>query len=107
MRAILFLMHRFSPNNHSSQIVEELEDRLGERMDDVLTHVRSSLSAPAAATIATQTASATDTALIYVDDQWETYVDADVDAEAAVNETVFDDMGEGMGVEGDLDMDDD
>jgi hypothetical protein len=41
------------------------------------------------------------------------YVDADADADGDVdldvvaNEMMFDDLGEGAGVEGDLDMDDD
>jgi hypothetical protein len=80
-------------------------------MDEILTHVRSSLKSPAPATNVVPNANATDAAIVYVEEQWDTYVDVDadgdVDADTVANEIVFDDTGEGAGVEGDLDMDDD
>ncbi|GJE97655.1 RNA polymerase Rpb4-domain-containing protein [Phanerochaete sordida] len=86
-------------------IVEELEDRFGDRIDDMLQTVRSSLtktvdaevktSAEASAEPAPQTYYANEDA--YMDDHWE----------HDANEIVFDDTGEGAGIEGDLDVDDD
>jgi hypothetical protein len=81
------------------QIVEELEDRLGEGMDAVLAVVRESLG-DAAPTPVPPPALATE----------------DVDAEGEPDERwaddgqedlVFDDHGDGAGVEGDLDMEED
>lgn len=86
-----------------SQIVEELEDRLGNQLDDVLDNVRSSLTEPAPApTIAPAlrnlSGHATRKDAHAGDVAWEDY---------QANEVVFDDTGEGQGVEGDLDVDDD
>ncbi|KAL1742045.1 RNA polymerase Rpb4-domain-containing protein [Schizophyllum fasciatum] len=87
-------------------IVEELEDRLGEHTEEVLARVRESLSAAAArgvreggqvaglAGAGTQGSSAA---------AWNDPFAEGGDA----NEMVFDDTGEGAGVEGDLDMEDD
>ncbi|KAF9468606.1 RNA polymerase Rpb4-domain-containing protein [Collybia nuda] len=86
-------------------IVEELEDRLGEGMDEILSHVQTTLaSSSASATLDGQTPGAHFMDLISDEngEPWDslTYPDAD-------EEVIFDDTGEGAGIEGDLDMDDD
>ncbi|KAI9573518.1 HRDC-like protein [Boletus coccyginus] len=81
-------------------IVEELEDRLGDRMHDILGIVSRSLSAatPAQSASSTNASTYTETFDAYeVEQGWEHEAE---DAE-------FDDLGEGVGVEGDLDMEDD
>ncbi|KAF9005548.1 RNA polymerase Rpb4-domain-containing protein [Cyathus striatus] len=84
-------------------IVEELEDRLGEKMEDVLELVKGSLSSPSGASAVPQT----NGELIYVqeatvDEQW------NEDAEGIVEDQAdFVDAGEGAGIEGDLDMEED
>lgn len=89
------------------QIVEELEDRFGEQIDDILSTVRASLSKSAPNTGGPGNAR-------YVGEEQTVYVDEDLNyAEAAegwgpdANDILFDDTGEGMGVEGDLDVEDD
>jgi hypothetical protein len=90
------------------QIVEELEDRLGERMDEILSHVQSALTSPSAtATSDGQTPSAYFMDVVSRvsgenDERRDSLAYPEVDEEVA-----FDDTGEGAGVEGDLDMDDD
>lgn len=88
-------------------IIEELEDRFGDRMDDILALVRTSLGAPTPSLNETQDTQPQYQSMDEMDiegqDEWITYVDPENDA----NNIVFDDTGEGMGVEGDLDMDDD
>ncbi|KAJ7441771.1 RNA polymerase Rpb4-domain-containing protein [Mycena galericulata] len=91
-----------APQNHIELyvIVEELEDRLAERMEEVISQVQASLvldpaSIPPAPTIAKSQQGMEN----------EGGEDWDVDGEYAGDE--FDDKGEGAGVEGDLDMDDD
>ena len=86
-------------------IVEELEDRLGERMEEVLQIVRQSLSERRENTTGNTTASQVQLPTkiraeeeVYDEDM---YGEEDADAEE------FDDSGEGAGVEGDLEMDDD
>lgn len=71
-------------------------------MDNILTHVRSSLSIPPQPLLTENGQNDTEE---HVREAW----DADVDEEQVydANEIVFDDRGEGAGVEGDLDMDDD
>lgn len=85
------------------QIVEELEDRLGEHMDDILAIVRASLSSSESAlpipTTTHHLAPSSGEEQIFAEgEQWDEM--GDVNAE-------FDDTGEGAGVEGDLDMEDD
>nr|GAT59271.1 predicted protein [Mycena chlorophos] len=81
-------------------IVEELEDRLSkDRMEEVTEHVKNSLtvdpaSSPARAPLGSGTAPTTSTNAA---DDW----DGDYVGEE------FDDQGEGAGVEGDLDMEED
>ena len=86
-------------------IVEELEDRLGERMEEVLQIVRQSLSERRENTTGNTTVSQVQSPTkiraeeeVYDEDM---YGEEDADAEE------FDDSGEGAGVEGDLEMDDD
>jgi hypothetical protein len=85
-----------------AQIVEELEDRFGEQMDDVLTLVRASLSdAPVGGEASVQGGPHARDAQGEPDERWAHEDDA------AEQELVFDDDGAGAGVEGDLDMEDD
>jgi len=89
-------------------IVEELEDRLGDRMDDILTVVRKSFKAPP-----TVAGSIPDPELLYSSDETQIYAEEeqiqswDVEQMFDPNEMLFDDTGEGAGVEGDLDMEED
>ncbi|OCH90417.1 hypothetical protein OBBRIDRAFT_793281 [Obba rivulosa] len=86
-------------------IVEELEDRFGERMDDILSLVKSSLSEP---TIPAANGTAVDDIqLQYPSEEAHVYQEEATWEDYQVNEVVFDDTGEGAGVEGDLDADDD
>ncbi|KAF8267635.1 RNA polymerase Rpb4-domain-containing protein [Lactarius quietus] len=87
-------------------IVEELEDRLGNCMEEVLDIVRSSLTAPP------QTSSFNPPPHLEIVDETpaEAHDDADADAplwEHDANDIEYLDAGEGAGVEGDLDVDDD
>ncbi|KAF8558258.1 hypothetical protein OG21DRAFT_1474979 [Imleria badia] len=83
-------------------IVEELEDRLGDRMHEILGIVSKSLSATAPTT-PPQTASSTNATYTETVDAYE--VEQGWDHE--VEDAEFDDFGEGVGAEGDLDMEDD
>ncbi|TFY57529.1 hypothetical protein EVJ58_g6967 [Rhodofomes roseus] len=95
-------------------IVEELEDRFGTQMDDILETIRSSLSGPAAPLTngvhgKGAGAGATNGEIVYTEDmEMQDYVEEDGNWEYDANEDVmFDDTGEGAGVEGDLDVQDD
>jgi hypothetical protein len=88
-------------------IVEELEDRLGDRMNDLLVVVSKSLneSAPEhpSGTMAVPEDKQTLSEVAV-----EVYEEADEETwEYDANAMEFDDTGEGAGVEGDLDVDDD
>lgn len=89
-----------------AQIVEELEDRYGDRIDDILSVVRSSLTEPTAADAVNgvNEGEAAPEPFIYSE---ETYMGGAERWEDDANEVVFDDMGEGAGIEGDLDIDED
>ena len=81
--------------------MEELEDRLGDRMDDILSSVKSSLTTAITVNGAHSQqimGSISNDPLSYTKVEEEAYVQEEI---------VFDDTGEGAGVEGDLDMDDD
>jgi hypothetical protein len=84
--------------------VEELEFRLGDRMDEILTLVRASLSAPDPLILASRDPvdfSQPNPQVEYpaaAAEAWDAYLDVADD---------FDDTGEGVGVEGDLDTNDD
>ncbi len=84
----------------SEQIVEELEDRLGGSMEELVAEIKSTLSSTVPVTSSTYE----DVTLIetrgHAHSVWDT---GDGDA----NDMDFDDRGEGAGVEGDLDVDDD
>lgn len=90
-----------------SQIVEEIEDRLGDRMEEVLEVVRDSVGGSASVTPApvVPTLSAAfdfgGAGEGYEEDRpgWED--------DGVGDEPEFDDLGDGAGVEGDLEMDDD
>lgn len=90
--------------------MEELEDRLGLQMDDILETVRS-VSAPAIPlTNGTPSGAGASTAggaeFVYTEDmEMQEYIEEDGTWEYDANEIVFDDTGEGAGVEGDLDVD--
>jgi len=88
------------------QIVEELEDRFGEdRIEEILGHVKESLSQSHSDTINSHgvngALSVQQGSLILEQDHW------DLDADAPYEEDMYDDTGEGAGVEGDLDMEED
>ena len=105
------------------QVVEELEDRLGNCMDEVLGVVRSSLTAPPPSAAVAASASTAGTelapagqphALEIVDETPATAAHDDIDLDAPLwehdtNEIGMDymDGGEGVGIEGDLDVEDD
>jgi hypothetical protein len=111
----------FHPLDHSfisflSQIVEELEDRLGNCMEDVLGVVRSSLITPPPSSspapgAGVDSALAAQLPLEIVDETPATgHDDMDLDGplwEPDVNEEDYVDAGEGVGIEGDLDVEDD
>ncbi|KIL67759.1 hypothetical protein M378DRAFT_196791 [Amanita muscaria Koide BX008] len=91
-------------------IMEELEDRIGDKMDEVLTLVQSSLNTPVATAANGQVEShepAVHQQIIAepIDDEndWTTFDDIDAIGE----EEQYDDTGEGTGIEGDLEMNED
>ncbi|PSR83948.1 hypothetical protein PHLCEN_2v5564 [Hermanssonia centrifuga] len=86
-------------------IVEELEDRFGARIDDILSTVRESLTQPApAASRPSPVVSMTDRTR---KTEEKGYAANDIAWDYEENELVFDDTGEGAGIEGDLDVEDD
>ncbi|KAG1737920.1 HRDC-like protein [Suillus occidentalis] len=88
-------------------IVEEVEDRLGSRMDDLLAVVSKSLheSAPERPT---ETMDVPERKQAHGEVAVEVYEETEQETwEYDANAMEFDDMGEGAGVEGDLDVDDD
>ncbi|KAA1473839.1 hypothetical protein DENSPDRAFT_882331 [Dentipellis sp. KUC8613] len=82
-------------------IVEELEDRLGEKLEEVLTSVRSSL---AEESVAVQPVAVVAEMEVY--QEQEQVYDEDGQWEQDANDVEFMDAGEGAGIEGDLDVDD-
>ncbi|KAJ7665977.1 RNA polymerase Rpb4-domain-containing protein [Mycena polygramma] len=79
-------------------IVEELEDRLAERMEEVISHVEASLVVDPALLPTARETPMSHNGNTGGGEAWE------IDEEYVEE---FDDKGEGAGVEGDLDMDDD
>ncbi|KAJ7596597.1 RNA polymerase Rpb4-domain-containing protein [Mycena floridula] len=79
-------------------VVEELEDRLGESMEDILGLVKASLISK---TVSDDPAGGT------MEFSEQTVAQKSWDPEDGIDEMEFDDTGEGAGVEGDLDMEDD
>jgi len=93
-------------------IVEELEDRFGEQMEDMLNTVKSSLSnAHITARDEMHPSGAQGVGegvqMVYTEDNMQGGVDEDGIWDYDASEMVFDDTGEGAGVEGDLDVEDD
>ncbi|KAI0345618.1 hypothetical protein BDW22DRAFT_1426287 [Trametopsis cervina] len=87
-------------------IVEELEDRFGEQIDDILSTVRGSLSEHGPGEQSAGSAAAITNQAIFTEEDMN-YGHGNEGWEHDANEIVFDDTGEGAGIEGDLDMDDD
>ena len=93
--------------------MEELEDRFGTQMDDILDTVKSSLSDSAVPSMngvqsGAEAGAADGAEVVYTEDMdMQEYVEEDGTWEYDANEMVFDDTGEGAGVEGDLDVEDD
>lgn len=82
--------------------MEELEDRFGDQIDEILGHVQESLIQHNPDTIRSNgVLSVQQGSMIVEGDQW------DFDADAPYEEDMYDDTGEGAGVEGDLDMEED
>ena len=117
---MLYVPHRLTSIVRSFtfplQIVEELEDRLGHCMEEVLGLVRSSLTAPPPSS---SPATAVEAELtlpmplpLEIVDETPTGAHDDMDLDAPLwehdgNEDEYMDAGEGVGIEGDLDVDDD
>jgi hypothetical protein len=84
--------------------VEELEDRLNDQMEPILSHVRASLREPPPP----DAASPITHEILYAEPEgdiiWEPMeTTAEMTAEDVLDEDIFDDTGEDAGVEGDLD----
>ncbi|KAG6854752.1 hypothetical protein C0991_001179 [Blastosporella zonata] len=90
-------------------IVEELEDRLGDHMEEILLHVESSLgaAAPPPQSDLFETVQYSDGASAINDSSLLGSFTHPETSEAYHEEIIFDDVGEGLGVEGDLDMEED
>lgn len=90
------------------KIVEELEDRFGEQIDDILSTVRASLVDPASNTegVVPATEYAVQEQMTYAEEDV-VYTEGAEGWEQDTDEVLFDDTGEGMGVEGDLDVEED
>lgn len=84
--------------------MEEIEDRLGDQMNEALKIVQNSLTK-------TFTSMTTAPVLAMAGEEDVAYAPADEDEDEERwnndEEQVFNDIGEGVGVEGDLDMEDD
>ena len=86
--------------------MEELEDRFGDRIDEMLGHVQESLTPSNSYTITKSNGingalPVQQGSVIVEEDHW------DLDADAPYEEDMYDDNGEGAGIEGDLDMEED
>ncbi|KAI0088607.1 HRDC-like protein [Irpex rosettiformis] len=84
-------------------IVEELEDRFGEQIDDILSMVQASLHKPSSSAPVVE--NNVQAQVFYTEDDVHYEDDAENWGHDA-NEIVFDDHGEGAGIEGDLDVED-
>ena len=81
--------------------MEELEDRFGDQIDEILGHVQQSLTQSKPNGINGTLSQQGLGSIIVEEDHW------DLDADAPYEEDMYDDTGEGAGVEGDLDMEED
>jgi len=90
-------------------IVEELEDRLGGQMEDILGAVSSSLDGRGVGQQAPPPSAGDGRGFgNALAPEAEVYVEEEQDYwQQTANDVEFDDMGEGAGIEGDLDVDDD
>ncbi|GAW09181.1 dna-directed rna polymerase iii subunit rpc9-like [Lentinula edodes] len=86
-------------------IVEELEDRLGDAMESVLSAVSASLSAASSQPV--NTSSPLRLTSDTMADLSLQYPSEDFDDGAVVDDMIFDDEGQGVGIEGDLDKEED
>jgi len=82
-------------------IVEELEDRFGDQIDEILGLVQQSLTQSKPNGISGALSQQGLGSIIVEEDHW------DLDADAPYEEDMYDDTGEGAGVEGELDMEED
>ncbi|KAI0250404.1 HRDC-like protein [Lactifluus subvellereus] len=92
-------------------IVEELEDRLGNCMEEVLDVVRSSLTAPPPSSASATERPLVAQSMLEIVDETPAMPHDDMDLDAPLwehddNEIEYIDAGEGVGIEGDLDVDD-
>lgn len=74
-------------------------------MEEILTHVRSSTATAAASASQSIGMGSVDDVVHIEEDSWQH--NSGEDADGIIDEDMFDDTGEGAGVEGDLDVDDD
>ncbi|EAU86205.1 hypothetical protein CC1G_03416 [Coprinopsis cinerea okayama7 len=89
-------------------IVEELEDRFGDQMDALLATIQEIAEATQGAPAAAATTAVNGTTHMQLDETtWTNPADFGDDADAVYDEEMFDDTGEGAGVEGDLDVEED
>ncbi len=80
-----------------------MEDRFGEQINDILSTVQASLSETSAPVVVEDSTVAQ---VGYAEDDMNYEHDPEIWGQDA-NDIVFDDHGEGAGIEGDLDVDDD
>jgi hypothetical protein len=88
--------------------VEELEDRIGHKMDEILSLVQTSIGPPAPErNVNGQINSLPEQVVLQPVEQseWNVFGYDDDDVDAIGEEEQFDDTGEGIGIEGDLEMD--
>ena len=96
-----------SPSIGWKQIVEEIEDRLGDNMDNILSTVKASLSTPTPNGSIAPTVNVVNGASHAGEESGNWDNDYDETAHMIVDENEFDDAGAGAGVEGDLEAGDD
>ena len=95
--------------------MEELEDRLGDRMEGLLERIQSIQGDIVSSSASAGTAAPGVNGIVGGEDaqvigsvSWDNPADDfGEDADAIYDEEMFDDTGEGLGVEGDLDVEDD
>lgn len=91
-------------NGRVSKIVEELEDRFPDQMEPILAHVRASLGPRLSQAVEPTRVEPVHSAVFPAKDDREPLWEAD--ESMLVDENVFDDAGQGVGVEGDLEGED-
>lgn len=88
------------------QIIEEIEDRFGDKMSDLLGAVQNSLTMNATSKSARDGDNLNEPSTMIMDTA-EVYREGWEDGDGEDASEVFDDMGAGAGIEGDLEVDDD